>query len=219
MIILPMLLTVSVSIWLYRFYKTYSKRYPGRVLYFSVTMVWISVLFIWLVGSYNVFTREHLHKTGLAVPVDKIVEAVNKIEKQYDSNTVIITTDPVITYYLLKDGHSGILSPYLSDLKNLLRIKYTHKMKEDNAIILIESNPGALLPLQAKLNNYLSYINKAGKKNSRPLLLGYDPDYSMKQKFFPSSGLQEWKYEISTYEPKDYWDINYLNRINNFRVY
>ncbi len=219
MIILPMLLTVSITIWLHRFYKTYANISKSRSLYFCITITWLSVLFIWLIGSYNVFAREHLHKTGLAIPVDKIVKTVNNIEKQSNNQSVIITTDPVITYYLLKNGNSEILSPYLNELQNLLQKKNLAKLKEDDEIILIESNPGALLPLQNELNDYISYINRTGRKIGKPLLFGYDPDYSMKQKFFPASDLKKWKYEINTYTAKDKWDITYLNRINDFRVY
>ena len=75
------------------------------------------------------------------------------------------------------------------------------------------------MPLKDELINYSDYLFKAGKLNADPIKLCYDPDYKMKIKFFPASGIEEWRYIIYILEPIDSWDFDFLENINSYKVY
>ena len=74
-------------------------------------------------GSYNVFVKQSIHKAGLMDPVREVVELVNNIENTKKENVVVITYDPVLTYYLAKsESYKSltIFSPYIKESSKLL---------------------------------------------------------------------------------------------------
>lgn len=218
-IFLPMLLITSGSLLIYRLYNKYQIRFKMKLFHFSFVIALSSLIILWLIGSYNVFTRQHLHKSGLSIPVKAIITYIDKLQSDTRENISIITTDPVLTYYLLKENYTSVLSPYLKDDLKLLNRKITNPVFHGNKIIYIKSELGTLLPLKNRLSNYIDYLFATGSLIFKPDKFGYDPDYSIKRKFFASAGIEEWKYTIYIFSPLNEWDINFLQKINEFKVY
>ena len=218
-IFLPMLLITVGILFIYRLYNSYQIISKLKLIHFSLVISMSSLIIIWMIGSYNVFTKQHLHKSGLAIPLKTIITFIENIQNDSRENISIITTDPVLTYYLLKENYTSVLSPYLNDDLKLINRMKTKVAIDCNKIIYIQSELGTLLPLKNKLSNYIDYLHSTGKLVSKPEKIGYDPDYSMKSNFFASAGLEEWKYTVYIFSPLTKWDIKYLQSINEFKVY
>lgn len=216
---LPMLLVIVIGCYWFYIYKIYRTKKGIRKIFFSLTAALVAFLLIWLIGSYNVFNRQHLHKSGMEIPVKEITGIIKTIEKENGDKLSVITTDFVLTYYLLKVTPVNILSPYSKELEKLPGIKNLSNTGNHARIIFIKSYLGALMPLKEELDNYSNYLFTSGSLVNKPIKLGYDPDYKMKKRFFPFSGIEEWRYRIYVLSTKDYWDLVYLKKIESFKVY
>ena len=219
MIYLPMLLITAFSLSVFHLYQTHSLKSELKSISYSLSIAISSLAVIWIISCYNIFTRQHLHKSGLMIPVDQIIKTIVQFQNLEKEKPLIVSTDPVITYYLLKNDFSKILSPYTSDLVRLFPKKRLSSIKEDDNLIFIKSSPGALLPLKNELDNFFRYLMNSSHLTSKPIKFAYDPDYFMKKKFFSSAEIEEWKYVFYIMKPLNKWDINYLESINGFRVY
>jgi len=213
-IILPLLIVPLTVVYIYAF----SKR-SGRKLFRTMMVGVISFVLVWIVGSYNVFSGQHLHKSGLEIPIEEVTKVINSHKNELENKFTVITTDFVLTYYLMKDSKLNVLSPYTDELSKLIEKKIVTDADRTGNIIFIKSYFGSLMPLKDKLINYSDYLFKAGKLDTEPIKLGYDPDYRIKIKFFPSSGIEEWRYIIYILEPIDSWDFDFLENINSYKVY
>jgi uncharacterized membrane protein len=216
---LPMLLVVIISSYSFYVFNFYSKRKSEKKIVYSWSVAIASFLVLWLIGSYNVLTRVHSHKSGLEIPLVKLSGTIDFYERQNGNNMPVITNDMVFTYYLLKETNWVVLSPYQNDLNKLVGKKRNEEINEYDKIIFIRSYPGALMPLKNELDNYADYLFSSGVQLSGPIKLGYDPDYKMKKSFFPDSGIEEWRYNIYVLSPKDSWDVDNLKKISGFKVY
>jgi len=217
--VLPILLIIiSVSFGHHLFKKSKIKGKTNKTIYWASIFA-VSILILWMIGSYNVITRKHLHKSGLIIPVNEITGIIKSYEKENRDNITVITTDFVLSYYLMKDTQLHILSPYSKELEILPGIKNETSLGDHNQIIFIRSYPGALTPLNTELNNYKDYLFGKGQIRSEPINIAYDSDYEFKDKFFPASGIEKWRYRIFMLTPKISWDVNFLKKISNFRVH
>ena len=186
---------------------------PRKIFhYFSITSFLIVI--IWMIASVNVITGQHLHKSGLSIPVDAIINEVNKTND--DTNLSIITTDFVLTYYLMKANYN-VLSPYSENLSRLLNERSAVHADSTGSLIFIQSYPGSLLPVKQKLENYRKKLFDKASDISHPIKLGYDPDYRMKLKFYSSAGIEKYRYTIFKLKPKDKWDPEFLGTICTYR--
>ena len=223
LMVLPVLFIIVSTVIIY--YLIRSKKIK---LSFLISICALSFFLIWLMGSYNVLVKQSIHKAGLMDPVREVVELVNKIANTKKENVVVITYDPVLTYYLAKSELSKkivLISPYKKETDRLL--KSVNKMannKELNfdpkaLLIFIQSYPGTLIPLKEKLDNMRRYIFNEGVLMKGPIRLGYDSDAMMKRRFFPSADILDWRYTITVFSPKNSWDIKILEEFYELKVH
>lgn len=219
LIVLPMLLVLILSTFGHYIYNNYKYSVTFKKVFYLFFLFAISILFLWLIGSYNVISKQHLHKNGLAIPLQEILRIIESEKTITDSDLAIITTDFVLTYYLMNEGELKVLSPYSNELMKLFVNKKEAESGNMDRIIFIDSYPGSLMPLKSELDNYKAKLFKAGEIIFGPINLAYDSDYRMKKRFFPSSEIGEWRYKIFILEPKASWDTLSLKKINDFKVY
>ena len=222
-IIMPMLFTSLIVIYFY-----YLLRVKDRKLLFINMVAAVSFFLIWLTGSYNVITRQSLHKSGLMDPIGEVSAFVNSITASQNTNYSIITFDPVLTYYLAKSSTSNnveIFSPYIIETQNLLTFVNEIKLNQDikfdpgSTLIYIKSTAGSLIPLKEKLDYLDSYIFNECSQFDHPVKFGFDEDSEMKRIFFSGVNILDWRYTIFTLHPKSYWSKNILADFNSLRVY
>ena len=223
LLILPILFVTVAVIFCYFFFAL--KPIKGS---FVLSICLVSFCGIWLIGSYNVFSRQSIHKAGLMDPVEKVIDRVNVISASKENNFIVITFDPVLTFYTLKSELSKkalIISPYKNDsyllLKSENKIDYKEKLIFDSTatVILIQSYLGSLIPLKEKIDNIELYLHNDGILIHRNLQLGYDPDAGIKRKFFASAEIKTWRYTIITIKPITYWNYDVINEINSLKVH
>ncbi|OGU66517.1 MAG: hypothetical protein A2W30_02675 [Ignavibacteria bacterium RBG_16_36_9] len=217
-LIFSFLLPILITVYLFRLFSIEDKKLLSLIM---VTVV--SFFLIWSISSYNVLTRQSLHKSGLMDPVEEVTFFVNNIIESEKTNYLVITSDPVLTYYLTKTHLSGsvrILSPYISATKNLF-YSVSPKKNNNNAdfdssstLIYIQSYPGSLIPLKERIDTIKKYIFENGLQIKQPVKLGYDPDSDIKRKFFPSLGIIDWRFTIYQFYPRSYWDRDALEEIS-----
>ena len=191
LIFLPMLLIVAGAASTHYLYSKYKIKSEIKPIHYSLIVAFSSLILLWIIGSYNVFTKQHLHKTGLAIPVTQIITEIDNQENNTGLQAAIITTDLILTFYLLRDNKTKLLSPYADELLKLFPKKKLIPVSVDDNLIFIKNTPGALLPIKNKLDSYADYLINTGSLFSGPIKFGYDPDYLMKRKFFPSAGIEE----------------------------
>ena len=219
----PLLIIALFNVHLFYLYKTLE-----RNLIIPVIIGALVFFLIWLVGSYNIVTRQSLHKAGLMDPIEKVTAFVNNTIASQNANYTIITFDPVLTYYLAKSSQSNnveIFSPYEKETQNLLNS--VNEINNDQNIIFdsgstliyIKSTAGSLIPLKEKLDYLDSYIFRESLQFEPPVKFGFDADSVMKRRFFSSVNIFDWRYTIYTLRPKSYWDKNILGEFNTLRVY
>jgi 4-amino-4-deoxy-L-arabinose transferase-like glycosyltransferase len=223
LLILPMLIVIVTSAVLYYLFRT-----KYRKLSFLVSVGIISFFFIWLIGSYNVIMKKSLHKAGLMDPVEEVTLLVQKTSSTSLNNFIIVTYDPILSYYLAKSElfeRSTIFSPYKNEIGRLLTsVNNSTNLKGLNfdpkaTLIFIESYPGTLIPLKERLDSLKHYIFKEGTEIKSPIKLGFDPEAIMKRRFFPSAEIIDWRYTIYSLHPKTSWDEKTLGEMNTVKVY
>ena len=221
-LIVPLLLiTISSTL----FY--YSGKVKSGRSFNPLIIIACSFIFLWLAGSFNVITRESLHKASLMDPVGEVINSVQSRGDSAKTTYLIFTYDPVLTYYLLKecnDKNVIIYSPYKKELMNLtvtfnrnelLSMKDYTSNKE---ILYIDSYPGSLEPIINKLNNIKQYLLSKSIENKKPIRLGFDPDAGIKRKLFPSAGVIDWRYTIFRLAPERNLDYNIIASFNSLKV-
>jgi uncharacterized membrane protein len=217
-IIFSFLLPILIIVYLSHLSKIKDKKFLSLIM---VTIV--SFFLIWSISSYNVFTRQSLHKSGLMDPVEEVTSFVNKIIELKKTKYIVITFDPVLTYYLTKTNlmeSTVILSPYLSATKNLLssvspQINYHYTdFDSSSTLIYVQSYPGSLIPLKYRIDIIKAYVFKNGLQMEKPVKFGYDSDSDIKRKFFPSLGIIDCRFTIYQFYPKSYWDKDLLEEIS-----
>jgi hypothetical protein len=223
LLILPILLVIIIAVSFYHSNKNHSRK-----LFYIISTAVASFFLIWLIGSYNVITKKNLHKTGLMDPINEVALVVKNINESGRSNIIVITYDPVLTYYLAKSASNNsltIFSPYINESSKLLvsvnAPGYHRSVDFDSTttLIYIQSYPGSLIPLKERLNILNSYILNAGVKIRSPIKLGFDSDAMMKRRFFPSADILDWRYIINVFHPKYYWDEKRFKELNSLKVY
>ena len=221
-LIVPLLLiTISSTL----FY--YSGKVKSGRSFNPLIIIVFSFIFLWLAGSFNVITRESLHKASLMDPVGEVINSVQSRGDSAKTTYLIFTYDPVLTYYLLKecnDKNVIIYSPYKKELMNLtvtfnrnelLSMKDYTSNKE---ILYIDSYPGSLEPIINKLNNIKQYLLSKSIESKKPIRLGFDPDAGIKRKLFPSAGVIDWRYTIFRLAPERNLDYNIIASFNSLKV-
>jgi uncharacterized membrane protein len=223
LLVLPILFVIIASVIFYYLFK--SKNIRLKIL---LSLYLLSFLLIWAFGSFNVFTRHSLHKSGLMDPVEEVITIVQNISSTKKENLIVINFDPVLTYYLANSElytETAIISPYLNDTNSLLEsVKgktYNEKAQFDSTalLIFIQTYPGTLIPLKEKIDNLENYIFVAGMLITSPVKLGYDSDAIMKRRFFPSAGIQDWRFKIYILRPKIIWNYKTLMGLKDLKVY
>jgi len=161
-------------------------------------------------------------------PVEEVTSFVNNIIELKKTNYIVITFDPVLTYYLTKTnllGSTVILSPYISATKNLFSSvspqNKIHNADFDSSstLIYIQSYPGSLIPLQERIVILKEYFFQNGLQIEKPVKFGYDSDSDMKRKFFPSFGIIDWRYTIYHFYPRTYWDKDSSEEITKLVIH
>ena len=146
LLLLPILLVIVTSIIIYHLISSI----PIKIK-FALSISVLSFYFIWLVGSYNIFVKQSLHKAGLMEPVEQVTALVQNISNTSKENLIVITFDPVLTYYLVNSessSNTSIISPYINDTNTLLvsvnSKTYNEKVNFDSTalLIFIQTYPG-----------------------------------------------------------------------------
>ena len=222
-IIFSFLLPILITVYLFRLFSIEDKKLLSLIM---VTVV--SFFLIWSISSYNVLTRQSLHKSGLMDPVEEVTFFVNNIIESEKTNYLVVTSDPVLTYYLAKTHLSGsvrIFAPYILATKNLF-YSVSPKKNNNNAtfdssstLIYIQSYPGSLIPLKERMDTIKKYIFENALLIKKPVKLGYDPDSYMKRKYFPSLGMIDWRFTIYQFHPRSNWDRDMLEEINKLKLH
>jgi uncharacterized membrane protein len=217
-LIFSFLLPILIIIYLYHLIKIKYKKFL-----FLLMITIVSFFLIWSISSYNVLTRQSLHKSGLMDPVEEVTSFIKNSIELNEPNSTIITYDPVLTYYLIKTNSLGstvILSPYVSATKNLFssvspQINYYYAdFDSSSTLIYIKSYPGSLIPLKDKIDILEEYIFQNGLLMEKRVKFGYDSDSYIKRKFFPSLGFIDWRFTINQFYPRSYWDKDALEEIS-----
>ena len=118
LLILPILFVIIIAVSFY-----HSKRTHDRKLFYLISSAVLSFFLIWLIGSYNVIAKKSLHKAGLMDPVKELTTLIENITKHEMNNCIVITYDPVLTYYLAKSERYKsltVFSPYIKESCKLL---------------------------------------------------------------------------------------------------
>jgi hypothetical protein len=221
--IFPLLIVPLLVICFYNLYKI-----KVRMLFWLIIVAGASFFLIWLIGSYNVITRQSLHKAGLIDPVEEVISLIQKITKSENANYIVITYDPVLTYYLSTPDlpeRIVLFSPYLKETEMLLNsvTKLNNNLNvnfdSSSTLIYIQSYLGSLMPLKEKLDYIKGNIFREGLQFKKPIKLGYDQDSDLKRKFFPSSEIIDWRYTINVLYPKSIWNRKILEELSTLKVY
>lgn len=176
-----------------------------------------------LSGSYNVLQKKHLHKMAFSDPVYTIMDIISSECDNVAEPIYIITVNTPLSYYLLwKHIRSDIqiVTPFSTELPSFIaETQPLHTPYSPARLILVESYLGAFKPLQEQWDEALRSIDSQSEKLIWEKSLEYDPDFRFKQKFFPRSGLSQYRFCIKCYSiPADFdysclENITSLNRI------
>ncbi len=223
-LIIPLLLiTISIT-GIYHLRKRIDKKFLNLIAF-----VVCSFLTIWLIGSYNVISKQSLHKASLMDPVEEIRDYVHSLTQSPNKAYFIFTYDPVLTYYLINQESQSekiaIFSPYKDETTALINtLSGTMDDRQiylsiDAKILFIESYPGSLMPILGKIENFKQYLLNESRQLETPIKFGFDADAVIKRKYFPSSGMIDWRYTIYSIIPKNTLDINKLGSFDSLRAY
>jgi uncharacterized membrane protein len=210
-------------------YLSYLSKIKDNKLLSLIMFTVLSFFLIWSISSYNVLTRQSLHKSGLMDPVEEVTSFINKITESNKPNYIVITFDPVLTYYLINpesmNNKITIFSPYKDETTALIN-SFSGSM--DNSpiylstrtkILFIDSYPGSLMTLIGKIENFKRYLFEESIQQEKPRKFGFDENAEIKRKFFPSAGMIDWRYTIYSIDPKSTLDINILASFDSLKVY
>ena len=188
--------------------------------FWQVTQVF-AVFFIagsWVMGSWNIIEKKHLHKMAFADPVPEIIKIIGHVIDTSENPVVLITTHPALTFYSLWENLNGkltIVSPLTDSAPHFIRDASSQNRglilpPAPFEVILIDSYLGSYLPQKVLVDGVYEMIKANGERLAPSRRLYRDYDYNYKQKLFPRSDLRRWRFIIDTYLISDKLDIEIL---------
>ncbi len=216
---LIVLIVVCISFYFLKYHNKFNK----LTKYFIISFL-SAFLVLWIIGDYNIVQKIHLHKMGLSDPVLETINIVNNEAGVSSKSAIVITTNPVITFYLMKEDNQNILllSPYKKLYQNIFRnsTKDLDTVSHDRLnfnIIFIDTYLGYLMPYQREYGKLFKYIKENGQLLSSPRFLNNDFDYKMKSLIFPDEELVKWRIKIFYFKPIIKWNMVKLLAVENWR--
>jgi len=202
------------------------KRPDTKNEFYVKRLIRLAIIIFILINCYstfNIIRREHFHKMGLSDPIPETVTLLVQKAKENSDHQLIVTINPVLTYYLLWNGeleNTDIISPYLDDAPIFLKknkyksysCKPFSEMRLSN-LIFVESYIGSLIPLKEEYKLVYNYIKNNGIEVKAPVYLGEDTDLHFKRRIFPNAGLKKFRFIISFFKPASEWDLKQINKI------
>ena len=191
--------------------------------FWQVTQVF-AVFFIagsWVIGSWNIIEKKHLHKMAFADPVPEIIKIIVHEIEISENPVVLFTTHPALTFYSLWENLNGeltIISPLTDSAPLFIRDNRSQNLglilpAAPYKLILIDSYLGSYLPKKVLVDEVYEMIKTKGEPLAPSMKLYPDYDYNYKQKLFPRSDLRPWRFIIDTYLISNELDIEMLSNI------
>ncbi len=209
LVLLSILCVIMIVIWVDRLIDNRRNRvFNGLVM--VIPIIYAAVL---IVGVVNIYQRKHLHKMAYADPVSDVLNRVEEICAASDLDVVLITIHPSISYYSMwwDSEKYAVISPYVVAVPRFIPIEdelqYIRRIDEypykGVRVIIIDSFLGPFLSMEDRYYAVLKGIRDCGERVQSTEKYCRDEDFSFKSRFFPGSGIREWRFALEVYDMQE----------------